>query len=203
MRITVMRATIGTDNISIFIGGEMSAQIAKQLKRAEKAYERWYRSLGLDPQSAIKLKGLKLHTWKIPSGEELLRREIEKRAYTKLQKGRPTQRFLVRLERALYSNDLYEQRAALCLLKEITIPFRQGRGRPITIPDRKGIRAEARDLKNNGLKRTEIVAILADRHGCSASYVRRILEDTGTRGGEHRTLPSSHASLLRPFSDSA
>jgi hypothetical protein len=78
MRIPVMRATIGCDNNSDFYrGGEMDAQVAKQLKRAKRAYERWYRKLGLDPQFEIKLKGLELPTWKTPSGEVLLRREIE------------------------------------------------------------------------------------------------------------------------------
>jgi hypothetical protein len=173
----------------------MDAQIAKQFKRAEKAYERWYRNLGLDDELGSRLKGLELPTWKTPSGEELLRNEKEQKAYRKLERGRPTERFLVHLEQALYSKDRYEHGAALRILKEITIPVRQRRGRPKTMPDHRELRAEACELKNCGLNRTQIVKILADRHGHKASYVRRVIEDTGIRGGEHRILPSSHTSL--------
>jgi hypothetical protein len=172
-----MSATLETDNISIFIGGRMDAPIAKQRQQAERAYERWRRSVGMTRQIAAKLKELELRWWKTPSGEQLLRIEKVKGAYRKLQKGRPNQEFLLRLERALYSNDPHEQSAALRLWKEITIPFKRRIGRTKLIPDRKEIRAEARLWMKAGEKKTDVVRAISGRTGAKPSYILRILED--------------------------
>jgi hypothetical protein len=174
----------------VLSGDEMDAQSAKKFDMlARKAERRWLRRMGITRESAIKLT--EIPWWKTPSGEHLARTEKEGRAYKKLQKGRPTREFLARLEEALYSNDRYEHGAALRLWKEITIlPIREA-GRTKLIPDRVKIRDEARDLEKAGLSRNEIVTKLADRHGASPSYVRRILEDSVARDGEHRTFPSN------------
>jgi hypothetical protein len=155
----------------------MDAQIANQLKRAEKAYEKWRREVGISRKMAAKLRGLKLALWKTPSSGELLEREVQQSAYSKLQKGRPTREFLIRLEQSLYSSDPEVQSAAYRLWLEITIPFKLGRGRTKLIRDRKKIRDEAQWRIGAGEKKKEVVQDICERTGAKPSYILRILDD--------------------------
>jgi hypothetical protein len=94
------------------------------------------------------------------------------------------------------------------LRKELSLPAaRQKRGRPtrISAPARNELREEARRRKTVGEDTDVLVWRFYERYGgrLSRSYIRRILEDTGTREGGHQASPSNQANRLRPLSDSA